>query len=209
LPPPGAPLVNVLSSNSLHVTWAPVQGLSVAHYEVFADGAMNATALASNTFWTATGLAPASTHSYRLAYVLNDGRRSPLSQAATNTTYSAGATWGGIPQEWMTGYFGGDFFEWPSPYVDSDGDGASNKDEFLAGTNPNDANSVLRQRIVQTPQGPFLNWNTEPGLVYQVQVTADMSHWVDLAGPRFAAGYLDSMYVGTAGTGFYRIIRLR
>jgi len=209
LPPPGAPLVNVLSSNSLNVTWAPVQGLSVAHYEVFADGAASATALATNNFWTATGLAPASAHSYRLAYVLNDGRRSPLSGATTNSTYGAGATWGGIPQEWMTGHFGNDFFEWPSPYVDSDNDGASNKDEFLAGTNPTDVNSVLRQRIVQTPQGPFLNWNTEPGLVYQVQGTADMGNWVNLAGPRFAAGHLDSMYVGGAGAGYYRIIRLR
>jgi hypothetical protein len=209
LPPPGAPMVNVLSSDSLNVTWAPVQGFSLAHYEVFADGAMTAAASVTNNFWTATGLAPASAHSYRLAYVLNDGRRSPMSKAATNTTYSAGATWGGIPQEWMMNYYGGDFFQWPSPYVDSDGDGASNKDEFLAGTNPTDANSVLRQRLVQTPQGPFLNWNTEPGLVYQVQATADMSNWVNLAGPRFAAGYLDSMFVGSAGPGFYRIIRLR
>ena len=209
LPPPGAPMVNVLSSNSLNVTWSPVQGLSLAHYEVFADGTMTATALVTNNFWTATALAPASTHSYRLAYVLNDGRRSPLSGATTNTTYSAGATWGGVPQEWMAGYFGGDFFAWPSPYVDSDGDGASNKDEFLAGTNPTDVDSVLRQRLVQTPQGPFLNWNTEPGLVYQVQMTADMSNWGNLAGPRFAAGYLDSMFVGDAGPAFYRIIRLR
>lgn len=209
LPPPGAPLVNVLSSNSLHVTWAPVQGFSLAHYEVFADGVASATALATNNFWTATGLAPASTHSYRLAYVLNDGRRSPMSGATTNTTYSALWYYNLIPQEWMVSSFGAEFWTWPSPTEDSDGDSASNMDEFLAGTNPLDVNSVLRQRIVQTPQGPFLNWNTEPGLVYQVQMTADMSNWVNLAGPRFAAGYLDSMYVGGAGAGFYRIIRLR
>ena len=206
---PGAPMVYVLSSNSLSVSWPPVQGFNVASYEVFADGAVTAAASVTDTFWNATGLAPASQHSYRLAYVLADGRRSPLSAATANTTYSAGATWGGIPQEWMQGYFGGDFFVWPSPYLDSDDDGASNREEFLAGTSPTDSNSVLRQRMVQTPQGPFLTWNTQPGLIYQVQKSPNVGDWAAFGGPRFAAGYLDSVYVGGGNTGFYRIVRLR
>jgi len=210
LPPPGAPFVTVLSSNSLAVSWPPVQGLSVAHYEVYADGAATATAVASNAYWNATGLAAGSTHTYRLAYVATDGRRSPLSAPTTNTTYSAAATWGGIPQEWMSSYFGGDFFVWPSPYADSDGDGASNKDEFLRGTDPTNANSVLRQRLQKTVQGMFLEWNTQMGLVYQVwQATATGGPWTRIGEPRFAAGSTDSMYVGGSSAGFYRIERVR
>lgn len=209
LPAPGSPIVTVLSSNSLSVSWPAVQGFSVANYEVYADGAVTAAAVVTDTFWTATGLAPASSHGYRLAYVLTDGRRSPLSGATFNTTYSGGATWGGIPQEWMVAYFGNDMSLWPSPSLDSDGDGASNRNEFLAGTNPTDANSALRIRLQYTAQGLYLNWNTQPGLMYQVQTTTNLSGWQNVGGPRFAAGYLDSMYVGGNNVGLFRIVRLR
>jgi hypothetical protein len=60
-----------------------------------------------------------------------------------------------------------------------------------------------------TSQGLFLKWNTEPGLIYQVITSSDMSTWVNLGGPRFAAGHLDSMFVGGGPVGYYRIIRLR
>jgi hypothetical protein len=207
---PGAPIVSVLSSNTLSVSWPAVAGLEVVNYEVYADGALSATAIVTNTYWNATGLAPSSSHSYRLSYLLADGRRSPLSGATTNTTYSAGATWGGIPQEWMTGHFGNDIFSWPSPYVDSDGDGASNRDEFLAGTDPKNAASVLKQNIRMTIQGPFLDWNTTPGLMYQVQyATSAAGGWANLGGPRFAAGAMDTLYVGGIGGQFFRIARLR
>lgn len=205
---PGAPLVTVLSSNALSVTWPPVQGLGVASYEVYADGGVAPGAIVTNNFWTAAGLVPSSTHSFQLAYVLTDGRRSPLSGATTNATYSAG-THGGIPRDWVIFFFGDDSELWPSAAADSDGDGASNRQEFLAGTDPTDANSVLKQRMVQTPQGPYLNWNTQPGLIYQVQRTTNMSNWQNVGGPRFAAGYLDSLYVGGSNAGFYQIVRLR
>jgi hypothetical protein len=207
---PGAPVVSVLSSNLLGVGWSPVQGLSISNYEVYADGGSVPVASLTGNYWTASGLAPASSHSYRIAYVLADGRRSPLSEATTNTTYGAGATWGGVPQEWMMAHYGGDIFSWPSPYVDSDGDGASNRDEFLAGTDPNNAASVLRARLQSTAQGFFLEWPTQVGLVYQVQSAPTLNAaWSDVGGLRFATGTTDSIYVGNGGSRFYRIIRLR
>ena len=211
LPPPGAPFVTVLSSNALSITWPEVGGFNVTNYEVYADGAVSATAVVANNWWTMTNLAPSSTHWFRLAYVLTDGRRSPLSGATTNTTYSGGATWGGIPQDWMITYFGNDIFAWPSPNADSDGDGVSNKNEFLAGTDPNNSNSVLRTQLEPSPQGLFLVWNTQAGLIYQVQVSINMGAWSNAGGPRFAAGNTDSLNLGGGGTGstFYRIVRLR
>jgi hypothetical protein len=204
-----APLVNVLSSNALAVSWPPLAGFSIAQYEVYADGAAAATAVVTNTWWTMTGLAPASTHSFQIAYVLTDGRRSPLSAATSASTYGGGATWGGIPQEWMLKYFGSDMFSWPSPFADSDGDGASNYNEFLAGTDPTSANSVLKIRLQPTSQGLFLNWNTQPGLIYQVQTSTNMRNWTTLGEPRFAAGSVDSMNVGGGAANYYRVLRLR
>lgn len=209
LPPPAAPFVTVLSSNSVSVTWPWLAGFDVARYEVYVDGVATATAVTTNDWWTMGGLSPGSTHSYRLAYVLTDGRRSPLSDATSAQTYSASATWGGIPQEWMSGYFGADLLAWPSPTVDSDGDGASNRDEFLAGTNPLDPSSALRVRLEKTAQGVFLNWNTRPGLIYQVENSADLQSWSNLGGRRFAAETVDSMYLGLGESGYYRVIRVR
>lgn len=209
LPAPDAPMVSVLSSNALSVAWPVLAGFSVSNYEVYADGAATPTASPTANHWTMTGLASSSTHWFQLAYVLNDGRRSPLSAATTNTTFGGLWYYNAIPQEWMTEYYGSAFWMWPSPEADSDGDGVSNRNEFLAGTDPTDASSVLRLRLQRTPQGMYVNWNTEPGLIYQLQSSANLGPWSNVGGPRFAAGYLDSLYVGAGNMGYYRVIRLR
>jgi hypothetical protein len=155
-----------------------------------------------------TGLAPDTIHVYQLDYVLAGGRASPLSGATTNSTYGT-LTWGGIPYEWMTYYFGTDVWSWPSPYADSDGDGVSNLNEFLAGTCPTNAASVLRIDLQPTAQGLFLNWNTQPGLIYQVQVSTNLKGWTSLGGMRFAPGTVDSMFVGGNPASYYRVLRVR
>jgi hypothetical protein len=208
LPPLDPPFVTVLSSSTLSVTWPVLAGFDVAGYEVYADGAASPTAVVTNNWWTMENLATASTHNFRLAYVLGDGRRSPLSGASSATTYGS-LTYGGVPYDWMTQHWGSDVFLWPSPYVDSDGDGATNLDEFLAGTNPRDEASVLKQRLQRTPQGMFLVWNTRPGLIYQVEVSTNLGAWQGAGGPRFAAGTVDSMFIGGADRSYYRIVRLR
>jgi hypothetical protein len=205
---PAPPFVSVLSSNALTVSWPPVAGLNVVDYQVYADGAATPAAVVTNTWWTMTGLAPDTTHVYQLDYVLADGRSSPLSGATTNTTYGT-LTWGGIPYEWMIEYFGTDVWSWPSPYADSDGDGVSNLNEFLAGTCPTNAASVLRIHLQPTVQGLFLNWNTQPGLIYQVQVSTNLKTWTSLGGMRFAPGTVDSIYVGGSPASYYRVLRVR
>jgi hypothetical protein len=85
---PAQPAVTVVSSNALTVSWLPVAGLNVADYEVFADGATNPTAVVTNNIyaWTMTGLAPLSTHTFQLAYVLAGGQSSLLSLPASGMT---------------------------------------------------------------------------------------------------------------------------
>ncbi len=109
----------------------------------------------------------------------------------------------------MTAAFGGDMWAWPSPYADTDRDGASNLNEFLAGTDPNDPGSVLKVRLQPTPQGLYLKWNAVPSLIYQVQNSTNMVNWMNLGLPRFSPGEVDSLYVGGGKVGLYRVVRLR
>lgn len=201
LSPPGAPYGWAASSSKISLAWPELAGFDVAAYEVYADGAVTPTATVADNRWAMTGLTASSTHSFRLAYVLTDARRSPLSAATTVSTYSP-FTYFGIPVDWLAQYWGE---EWPSASADSDGDGASNRSEFLAGTDPTDANSVLRSGLTQTPQGLFLVWNTVPGRIYQVKHSTDFVTWTAVGSPRFAAGSQDSLYVGAAGAGVFRV----
>jgi hypothetical protein len=206
---PAPPFVSVLSSNALTVSWPPVAGLNVVDYQVYADGAATNTVVVTNTWWTMTNLAPSSTHFFQLDYVLAGGRTSPLSGATTNTTYGVNYYYYVIPSEWMAYYFGPYYWTWPSPYADSDGSGASNLYDFLSGTCPTNAASVLRVHLQPTGQGFFLNWNTQPGLIYQVQVSTNLKGWTSLGGMRFAPGTVDSMFVGGNPASYYRVLRVR
>lgn len=49
-----------------------------------------------------------------------------------------------LPDAWQVQYFGTSASPDAAPNADPDGDGFSNLDEYLAGTNPKDANSLLR-----------------------------------------------------------------
>ena len=80
---------------------------------------------------------------------------------------------------------------------------------FLSGGNPLDPSTWLQTTLTKTAQGMFLNWNTQPGLTYQVQVTTNFGSWSNLGAPRFAAGTTDSIYVGGSPAGYYRVMLLR
>ena len=196
----------------LVVSWAPLLGLSVSNYEVYVDGAVTPAAVLSSNQWTMTsanGLAVNTTHAFQVDYVTADGRRSPLSPATTNSTWM-GYSWGGIPYEWMTLYFGSDVSQWPSASSKPAGNsGPTLYNIFLSGGNPAAASTWLRSVLTHTAQGIFLTWNTQPGATYQVQVTTSLTAWSNLGSPRFAAGTSDSIYVGGSATGYYRVVLLR
>ncbi len=219
LPAPGAPFVYapfLLGTNSvyqpqLQVSWPELTGLPVAEYEVYVDGSATVAVSTTTNIWTLTGIAPSSTHGLQVDYLTTDGRRSLLSAAAYGTTWS-GANFGGIPFEWMAAHFGPNVLTWPKPTDDSDGDGANNLHEFQAGTIPTDPTSVMRVELVSTAQGTRLGWNSQPGGIYQVQVSTSLESgsWTADGVARFAAGPADSVLVdGTSSAAYYRVIRLR
>jgi hypothetical protein len=207
---PGVPFVSALSSNSLGVTWPELAGyVTLAAYELFMDGNPEPVATTLNNFCVVSNLAPQSTHTFSLDYLFADGSASLLSPSASGTTWGIDANGDGLPDDWQRRY-------WPNlgskswPTADSDHDGANNLQEFLAGTDPTDPNSVLRAQIDCTVSGSVLSWNTQPGFIYQVQRSENFQGWTNHGLARFAAGNTDMVPVaGQAGTEFYRVIRLR
>ncbi len=207
-----APFVvsNAVYQPQLVVTWPPLLGLSVASYEVYVDGSGGPAAVVTNNSWTMTaanGLTVSSAHSFQLDYVTTDGRRSPISPAATGTTWG-GLYSGGIPSEWMTEYYGGDVSKWPSASLQL-APGMTLFQVFQSGGNPLDPSTWLHQQVAKTAQGMFLYWNTQPGATYQVQVSTDFNSWNNLGSARFAAGSSDSINIGGGSAGYYRVVLLR
>jgi hypothetical protein len=217
-----APFVmsNGVYQPQLQVSWPVLLGISVANYEVYADGAGTPMALTTSNFWTMTaanGLTTNSPHLFQVDYVTTDGRRSPISPSAGGTTWS-GQSWGGIPAEWMAMYFGSlnvtfngntPSYNWPFPNVPLASGGPTLLQVFLSGGNPLDPGTWLQTALTRTSQGLFLSWNTQPGFTYQVQVTTNFTTWSNLGSPRFAAGSGDSIFVGSGSAGYYRVLLLR
>lgn len=200
---------NQVYQPELQVSWPFLDGIAVDHYEVYVDGAPNPTGSLSTNIWrmtSANGLTPSSTHSFQVAYVAADGRRSPLSGATSRTTWS-GYSWGGIPFEWMSANYGGlNVYQWPSPNATVAPGGPTVEQVFVTGASPSDSRTWLRTSIGATEQGYFLSWNPQPGLIYQVQTSFELNSWVNLGSPRFAAGSSDSIFIGGNNAAYYRVL---
>jgi len=68
--------------------------------------------------------------------------------------------------------------------LDIDGDGLTNADEFVAGTNPRDSSSVLGLRATRKGGGIELSWQTAPERRYRLQKSTGLGlgdGWVDIA----------------------------
>ncbi|HNU50061.1 MAG TPA: fibronectin type III domain-containing protein [Verrucomicrobiota bacterium] len=206
---PGKPFVSALSSSKLSVAWPDLSAIGAVSYEVYVDGATAPVAVSAN-YWTAEKLQPARAYSIRLSYVTASGARSPLSEAAVGTTWGVDDNFDGLPDDWQEACWKtSDPSRWPGKDVDTDGDGATNLQEFLAGTNPLDPAKVLRLRWTGTPAAQ-LHWNTEKGSIYQVEVSHDLKTWTKVGAPRFAADTTDGIAASQEdGKAVYRVIRVR
>src|SRR6185369_3448340 len=101
-----------------------------------------------------------------------------------------------IPDWWMLQFFGhptGQSGDHSRAQDDFDADGMTNLQEFLAGTDPTNANSVLRIEVsfVVATNGVVLNWPASPSRFYRLQFKNDPRDavWSDADGtPVFVAG---------------------
>jgi len=202
---PPAPIVEAKSAWQIQATWAPVEGLPVVRYDVVFDGGspipVTEPAAVSGDFL------PSSTHTVKYRYALSDGTTSPYSAAATVVTWGKDGNLDGLPDDWQARYFGSDAKLWPLPGADSDGDGVSDRDEFLAGTDPTNKNDTLRIRL---EGGVSLKWNAKVGATYRVQSSGDLEGWTDISGPVFAGETNQSVNIpNTGGVSYFRVIRIR
>ena len=193
----------------MSIAWPSADGYDVQNYELYINGATAPTPVNGQVF-VMSGLPPATTYKFQVAYRLRDGQLSPRSAEVTGKTWGEDWNDDGIPDDWQAQYWGDISALFPSPNADSDGDGISNRQEYMAGTNPKDPNSALKTSFVMTPQGPRLTWNTVAGQIYQVEQTADFSTWTPFGGLRFAPGTADSVSVPVGNSlGYYRVNRIR
>ncbi|MCC6823358.1 MAG: hypothetical protein IT579_21720, partial [Verrucomicrobia subdivision 3 bacterium] len=88
--------------------------------------------------------------------------------------------------------------------LDLDGDGASNLNEFLAGTKPNDAASVFRIIALEREADNLrLTWSTVGGMSYRVQTNGDVSKAFTDSSPLIpapGAGESVTNFVDSSGT---------
>jgi len=108
-------------------------------------------------------------------------------------------------QAWQIQYFGSTNCAACGPDADFDGDGMSNTNEWLAGTNPTNSASVFQiLSIVPQSNDIVITWQTVPGKTNFVQANS-----TDIAGPIVPVGtqtnYPDPMGLTNASPRLYRI----
>ncbi len=115
----------------------------------------------------------------------------------------------GLPDAWEIQYLGGTN---AMANADADGDGQSNLQEYLAGTNPTNANSVLRityaARDEMTPDSMTLHWDSVPTRCYTIESRDSlgaMDSWTDLVSLGLGSNSATFNVGVTNQTEFYRI----
>jgi hypothetical protein len=115
----------------------------------------------------------------------------------------------GLADSWEEQYFGAAAPGRPGT-LDSDGDGFSDRAEFLAGTNPTNAAArlALRPPLPVASAQLLLGWDAAPGRGYRVQGSADGTAWSALTGWLRAAGTALTATVSRPTNGAPHLFRL-
>jgi len=119
----------------------------------------------------------------------------------------------GIPDAWERQNFGTTGID---PNADPDGDGMSNLQEYLAGTNPNDGTDNLRITYVARgdvlPGFTTLRWTSELTRFYGIQYRATLdtnSVWAESATVGFGGNAITLSTGSPLNTEFYRVRAFR
>ncbi|MDQ6938709.1 MAG: PQQ-dependent sugar dehydrogenase [Verrucomicrobiota bacterium] len=115
----------------------------------------------------------------------------------------------GLPDWWESQYFGSTSAALPNE--DSDGDGLTNAQEFLAGTDPQSGASALRvSGVTGTPPVIEIDFPSVFGKSYQLEYKDDLTAtiWISLGTPLAGTGAIVEA-TDTSAPGTFRFYRIR
>ena len=216
------PAIAIAHSDGLALAAAlPARGtvfnyLDPAMIYQFLDGTSMATPHVSGAVAFAALNFPTDSVPQRIQRVLNNVTKVPglagktVTGGRLNLARLVDTDTNGLPDWWGLQYFG--HLTGTDPNADPDHDGASNLAEFLAGTNPTNASSVLRLAAAPTAvrNGNPLQWPSVAGRYYRILSGTNLAGGVGAivqtniaATPR--VNFLTNNPSGSAKTMFYRL----
>jgi hypothetical protein len=186
----------VLASGTAPVTYQWYQGLAAL------SGQTSATLTISNV---------QASHAGSYSVVATNSSGSATSNAAVLTVTNIDSDGDGIPDDWETAN-GLNPNNNADAALDSDGDGRSNLDEYLAGSDPWDKQRLFKATVVQdAAQNRFVRFTAMAGKSYTVQYRASLmtGTWMklgDIAAGASRVVDLPDPAGSAAGTRIYRVV---
>ena len=216
----GAP--NIAGINSVELRGYDLQGINNQTFLVTnGTAAYGSFSIAGNilkftpaNYYGAPRADPASTSYYDIIYArYSDGTNaSPYITIRTLSLVpdSDSPASDGIPDAWMTTYFGHtgpQSADTSRASDDADGDKLTNLQEYIAGTNPKDSTSAQRITLMQTNG---LQWQAKAYELYEVQTSTNLTatNWTRFGNPILpttATGTVVNPYNPAAPAQFFRI----